>query len=64
MKSLKKLLGDADVELLSLGDVTKYEQPGKYLVKTKRYDNSFKTPVLTAGKTFILGFTDENYGIK
>jgi len=46
-----------------LGEVTKYEQPKKYLVKSTNYKNEFKTPVLTAGKTFILGYTNETDGI-
>ena len=52
-----------EVETKLLGEVTVYEQPTKYLVTSKEYDDSFKTPVLTAGKTFILGYTDEVQGI-
>ena len=43
--------------------LTKYEQPTKYLVKSTNYSNGFATPVLTAGKTFILGYTDETEGV-
>lgn len=50
-------------EWKSLGEVANYEQPTKYLVKSKDYDDDFKTPVLTAGKTFILGYTNETNGI-
>jgi type I restriction enzyme M protein len=57
------LLAGVSVEWLPLGDVTRYEQPTKYLVETKNYSDKFKTPVLTAGKTFILGYTDEIEGI-
>ncbi len=46
-----------------LGDCLDYLQPTKYLVKSTAYNNSYKTPVLTAGKTFILGYTDESHGI-
>ncbi|MBY0487831.1 MAG: restriction endonuclease subunit S [Flavobacteriaceae bacterium] len=46
-----------------LDDVLKYEQPTKYIVETENYNNNFKTPVLTAGKSFILGYTDEENGI-
>ncbi|HHG8628050.1 TPA: restriction endonuclease subunit S [Raoultella ornithinolytica] len=60
---LEKLLSGAEVEWLALGDLTKYEQPTKYLVKAKNYNDEFITPVLTAGKTFILGYTDETHGI-
>lgn len=60
---LEKLLDGVELKELALGDVTQYEQPTKYLVKTKNYDDSFDIPVLTAGKTFILGYTRETDGI-
>ena len=60
---LDRLLDGVAVEWLSLGGVTKYEQPTKYLVAAKNYSDEFKTPVLTAGKTFVLGYTDEAHGI-
>jgi type I restriction enzyme S subunit len=63
MSYLEKLLEGVAVEWKALGDVAEYEQPTKYLVKSKNYDDNFTTPVLTAGKTFILGYTDENNGI-
>src|SRR3989339_986690 len=50
-------------EMVELGEVLDYEQPTDYIVKSVNYDDSFKTPVLTAGKTFILGYTNENEGI-
>lgn len=33
------------------------------MVKAKDYHDTFSIPVLTAGKTFILGYTDETHGI-
>ena len=51
-------------EQRKLGDLLKYEQPTKYIVNTTDYDDSFETPVLTAGQSFILGYTDETDGIK
>jgi len=63
LKYLEKLLDGAEVEWLPLGNITEYEQPTKYLVKEKNYSDDFDTPVLTAGKTFILGYTDEIEGI-
>jgi hypothetical protein len=30
--------------------------------KSANYDDTFETPVLTAGKMFILGYTDETEG--
>ena len=52
-----------EVEWVPLGEVTTYKQPTKYLVKSTNYNNSFTTPVLTAGKTFVLGYTNEEDGI-
>ena len=46
-----------------LGDCLDYLQPTKYLVDSTAYDDKYTTPVLTAGKTFILGYTDETHGI-
>lgn len=46
-----------------LKDVVDYEQPSKYIVDSTNYDNRYSTPVLTAGQTFILGYTNEVFGI-
>lgn len=46
-----------------LGILLSYEQPTQYIVESTDYDDSYDTPVLTAGKSFILGYTNENYGI-
>lgn len=46
-----------------LGEVLDYEQPTKYLVESLEYSDKYETPVLTAGKSFILGFTNEVNGI-
>lgn len=46
-----------------LGELLDYLQPTKFLVDSTEYDEVFETPVVTAGKTFILGFTNETYGI-
>lgn len=40
-----------------------YIQPTKYIVESTDYQDSFKTPVLTAGKSFLLGYTNETQGI-
>ncbi len=42
-----------------LGDCLDYEQPTNYIVHSTEYNDSYKTPVLTAGKSFILGYTNE-----
>lgn len=44
-------------------EIFDYDQPTKYIVESTEYDDSHNTPVLTAGKTFILGYTDETQGI-
>ena len=46
-----------------LNSLLDYQQPTDYLVSDTNYSNSYKTPVLTAGKTFILGYTNETHGI-
>ena len=46
-----------------LGEILVYEQPTKYLVSNTNYNDMFDTPVLTAGKTFYLGYTNEKNGI-
>src|SRR6202000_2788906 len=46
-----------------LGELLDYEQPTKYLVVSTDYDDAYKIPVLTAGKSFILGYTNETTGI-
>ncbi|MDD7847774.1 restriction endonuclease subunit S [Metamycoplasma hyosynoviae] len=51
-------------ELSALGDIFKYEQPLEYIVKSTKYDDKNKIPVLTAGQSFILGYTNEEFGIK
>ena len=40
-----------------------YEQPTNYIVKNTNYNSEYETPVLTAGKSFILGYTDEKENI-
>ena len=51
-------------EQRKLGEILEYEQPGPYIVDSTDYDNSYSTPVLTAGQSFILGYTNETVGIK
>ena len=46
-----------------LNDVLTYEQPTKYIVSDENYSDDFSIPVLTAGKSFILGYTNEKKGI-
>ena len=46
-----------------LKDIVEYEQPIAYIVKSTAYSDDYSTPVLTAGKSFIIGYTDETEGI-
>ena len=46
-----------------LGQLLIYEQPTAYIVESTEYNDNYKTPVLTAGKSFILGYTNETKNI-
>ncbi len=46
-----------------LDELLPYEQPQAYIVESTQYSDTYKTPVLTAGKSFILGYTNETEGI-
>lgn len=46
----------------TLGEILNYEQPYRYSVNSTDYDDKSGTPVLTAGKSFILGYTTETEG--
>ena len=45
-----------------IGDVLSYEQPQSYIVEDTEYTNE-GTPVLTANKAFVLGYTSETDGV-
>jgi type I restriction enzyme S subunit len=47
-----------------IGDLLDYEQPSKYIVDSDEYENDQTlNPVLTANKAFILGYTNESFGV-
>lgn len=46
-----------------LGELLLYEQPTAYIVESTDYNDSYPIPVLTAGKSFILGYTNETGGV-
>lgn len=46
-----------------LGELLPFEQPTAYIVTSTDYSDAYATPVLTAGKSFILGKTNETDGI-
>lgn len=49
--------------LVSLEDITEYKQPQPYIVQDTSYSDKYTIPVLTAGKSFILGYTNEDFGV-
>lgn len=51
------------VEYQKIDNAVEYEQPTKYIVTSTDYNDCEGTPVLTAGQTFILGYTNEKDGI-
>ena len=46
-----------------LENIVEYEQPQAYIVNSTAYNDSYLTPILTAGKSFIIGYTNETEGI-
>ncbi|WP_291064777.1 MULTISPECIES: hypothetical protein [unclassified Empedobacter] len=51
-------------EYVQVKDTLSYEQPTKYLVTNTDYSSDISLiPVLTANKAFILGYTDEEFGV-
>lgn len=51
------------IEWKKLETLLDFEQPTPYLVKSTEYDDSYETPVLTAGQSLLLGYTNETNGI-
>jgi len=52
-----------DWEVKRLGDLLTYERPDRYIVHNTEYGTHGLMPVLTANKSFILGYTSEDFGI-
>lgn len=46
-----------------LENIVNYEQPTNYIVNSTDYNDSYPTPVLTAGKSFVIGYTNDSNGI-
>ncbi|AGT74072.1 type I restriction modification DNA specificity domain protein [Helicobacter pylori SouthAfrica20] len=63
IERLLQTLAPDGVGFRKLGEVLEYDQPNQYCVTSKEFDKSYPTPVLTAGKTFILGYTNEKDNI-
>ena len=47
----------------TLEEIIDYEQPQAYIVQSTDYKSQYKIPVLTAGKSFIIGYTNETEGV-
>ena len=47
----------------TLEEIIDYEQPQAYIVQSADYKVQYETPVLTAGKSFIIGYTNESEGV-
>ena len=71
LKSLKKALRSKLYQQIIKNEATEqianllnYEQPTNYIVTNADYSDDYSLiPVLTANKAFILGYTDEDFGI-
>ena len=63
MVNFLEFLKHEKVEWKKLGELVGYEQPTKYIVKDTNYNDNYDIPVLTAGQTFVLGYTNEKEGI-
>lgn len=60
----KRLKGfDGEWKKVKLGDIFEYIQPTPYIVQSANYSENYDIPVLTAGKSFILGYTNEKFGV-
>ena len=63
-KKMFSLLKDEYTESFEINQLLDYEQPTAYIVANDEYSTDTSlTPVLTANKGFILGYTDEKFGI-
>ena len=59
-----RIFSNVKGETVPLSEVISYEQPTPYIVKSDEYSYDVSlTPVLTANKAFILGYTNEDEGI-
>ena len=63
-KKMFSLLKDEHIESFEINQLLDYEQPTAYIVANDEYStDSNLTPVLTANKGFVLGYTDEDSGV-
>lgn len=50
-------------KVVGIGDLLSYERPDRYIVKSTDYSEQGDVPVLTANKSFVLGYTNESFGV-
>ena len=50
-------------ETKRIGDLLTYERPDRYIVQHDEYVERGDAPVLTANKSFVLGYTNETFGV-
>ena len=63
-KKLFANLKNLPTEYIEIGELLNYEQPSEYIVASDEYIFDItKIPVLTANKGFILGYTEEQFGV-
>ena len=63
-KRVFTLLKNEHTESCEINQLLAYEQPNTYIVVNDEYSaDTTLTPVLTANKGFVLGYTDEDFGI-
>lgn len=55
----ENIFSNNDYDMIELDEVLDYEQPTNYIVDSVDYKDEYKTPVLTAWKSFILWYTNE-----
>ena len=61
--SFDELDKNGGCELKTLGEILGYTQPANFIVNDTNYKEKFGIPVLTAGQSFLLGYTNETFGI-
>ena len=59
VENLLHAINNNDIKYVKLENLLDYIQPSKYIVHSTNYSNDYSVPVLTAGQTFILGYTNE-----
>jgi type I restriction enzyme S subunit len=59
----RRVVESGEWKVKKLGELLDFERPDKYIVESTEYLENGSVPVLTANKSFVLGYTDEEFGI-